>query len=78
MVNSTRYGLASYVFTDFARIQRKVMRELHVGSIAINSTLGTVYKAPFGGVIDSGYGYESGKEGLESYFHTKFVHRTYR
>jgi succinate-semialdehyde dehydrogenase/glutarate-semialdehyde dehydrogenase len=54
------------------------MRELHVGSIAIDSTLGTVYEAPFGGVIDSGYSYESGKEGLESYFHTKFVHRTYR
>jgi succinate-semialdehyde dehydrogenase/glutarate-semialdehyde dehydrogenase len=77
MANSTRYGLASYVFTDSAKIQRKVMEELHVGSIAINSTLATVAEAPFGGVRDSGYGYESGEEGLEGYLHTKFIHRTY-
>lgn len=37
----------------------------------------TVAEAPFGGVKDSGYGYESGEEGLESYLHTKLIHRTY-
>ncbi|KWF32776.1 NAD-dependent succinate-semialdehyde dehydrogenase [Burkholderia diffusa] len=75
--NATRYGLASYVFTDSAATQRRLIESLHVGSVAINNTTATVAEAPFGGVRDSGYGYESGEEGLEGYLHTKLVHRTY-
>lgn len=75
--NSTRFGLGSYVFTDSAKLQRLMIDTLHVGSVAINSTVASVAEAPFGGVRDSGYGYESGEEGLEGYLHTKFVHRTY-
>ena len=77
LANSTRYGLGSYVFTDSAKLQRQMINSLDVGSVAINSTTVTVAEAPFGGVRDSGYGYESGEEGLESYLHTKFIHRTY-
>lgn len=77
LANSTRYGLASYAFTDSARIQRRLIADLHVGSIAFNNTLATMAEAPFGGVKDSGYGYESGDEGLEGYLGTKFVHRKY-
>ncbi|MDB5751206.1 MAG: NAD-dependent succinate-semialdehyde dehydrogenase [Ramlibacter sp.] len=76
MANATRFGLGSYVFTDSARLQRQMVDGLRVGSVAINSTIATVAEAPFGGVGDSGYGYESGEEGLEGYLHTKFVHRT--
>lgn len=75
--NATRYGLASYLFTDSASTQRRIIDGLHVGSVAINNTTATVAEAPFGGVKDSGYGYESGEEGLEGYLHTKLVHRTY-
>ena len=75
--NSTRYGLAAYVFTDSASIQKQMMDTLDVGSIAINSTVASVAEAPFGGAKDSGYGYESGEEGLESYLHTKTVLRRY-
>jgi succinate-semialdehyde dehydrogenase/glutarate-semialdehyde dehydrogenase len=77
LANATRYGLGSYVFTDSARLQRQMIADLEVGSIAINSTTVTVAEAPFGGVRDSGYGYESGEEGLDSYLHTKFVNRSY-
>lgn len=76
--NETPYGLASYVFTDSAKAQRTLMGGLEVGSVAINSTVASMSEAPFGGVKDSGYGYESGEEGLESYLHTKTIHRTYR
>ena len=77
LANATRYGLGSYVFTDSARLQRQMIADLAVGSVAINSTVVTVAEAPFGGVRDSGYGYESGEEGLDSYLHTKFVNRSY-
>lgn len=75
--NATRFGLGAYVFTDSARLQQQMITGLHAGSIAINSTVASVAEAPFGGVFDSGYGYESGEEGIEGYVHTKFVHRTY-
>lgn len=73
--NATRYGLGAYVFTDSARLQRQMIDGLNVGAIAVNSTVVSVAEAPFGGVGDSGYGYESGEEGLEGYLHTKFVNR---
>jgi succinate-semialdehyde dehydrogenase/glutarate-semialdehyde dehydrogenase len=77
LANATRYGLGAYVFTDSARLQRQMVEGLQVGSVAINSTVVTVAEAPFGGVRDSGYGYESGEEGIEGYLHSKFVHRTH-
>lgn len=75
--NASRYGLAAYVYTDSAKAQKFLLNRLNVGSIAVNSTVASMAEAPFGGVKDSGYGYESGEEGLESYLHTKTVHRTY-
>jgi succinate-semialdehyde dehydrogenase/glutarate-semialdehyde dehydrogenase len=75
--NDTRYGLAAYVFTDSAATQRRLIDGIDAGSIAINNTTATVAEAPFGGVRDSGYGYESGEEGLDGYLHTKLVNRTY-
>lgn len=73
--NETRYGLAAYVYTDSARAQQALLRGLDVGSIAVNSTVVSMAEAPFGGMKDSGYGLESGEEGLESYLHTKTAHR---
>ena len=75
--NASRYGLAAYVFTDSAKTQKILFDRLEVGSIAVNSTVTSMAEAPFGGMKDSGYGYESGEEGLESYLHTKTVHRVY-
>ncbi|MBD2222798.1 NAD-dependent succinate-semialdehyde dehydrogenase [Calothrix sp. FACHB-1219] len=75
--NETRYGLASYVYTDSAKAQKALLQGLDVGTVAINSTVASMAEAPFGGVKDSGYGHESGEEGLEGYLHTKTVHRTY-
>lgn len=76
--NETRYGLAAYVYTNSARAQRALIGGLDVGNIAINSTVTSMAEAPFGGTRDSGYGHESGEEGLESYLHTKTVHRSYQ
>ncbi len=68
-------GLASYAFTNSAAAQAKLSAELEVGVLAINNIAVSVAEAPFGGVKDSGYGYESGEEGIESYLRTKTIHR---
>jgi acyl-CoA reductase-like NAD-dependent aldehyde dehydrogenase len=72
--NSTPYGLAGYLFTDSAKTILKVSEQLEVGSLAINGMGVSVPEAPFGGVKDSGYGSESGTEGMEAFLDTKFTH----
>jgi acyl-CoA reductase-like NAD-dependent aldehyde dehydrogenase len=73
--NHSPYGLAGYLFTDSARNIHQVTQELEVGSLAVNGVAVSVPEAPFGGVKDSGYGSESGIEGMEAFLETKFVHQ---
>lgn len=72
--NANVYGLAGYLFTDSARSIHAVSRGLEVGSLAVNGVGVSVPEAPFGGVKDSGYGSESGIEGMEAFLDSKFMH----
>ncbi len=72
--NANPYGLAGYLFTDSAKAILAVSERLEVGSLAINGMGVSVPEAPFGGVKDSGYGSESGIEGMEAFLDTKFTH----
>ncbi|NIC42851.1 NAD-dependent succinate-semialdehyde dehydrogenase [Aquabacterium sp. A08] len=72
--NANPYGLAGYLFTDSAKAILAVSERLEVGSLAINGMGVSVPEAPFGGVKDSGYGSESGTEGMEAFLDTKFTH----
>ena len=74
LANNTRYGLAGYLFSDSASVIHRVTEELEVGALAVNHIAVSVPEAPFGGVKDSGYGSESGTEGLAHYLKPKFVH----
>lgn len=74
LANASPYGLAGYLFTDSARAVHRVSERLEVGSLAINGMGVSVPEAPFGGVKDSGYGSESGIEGMEAFLETKFIH----
>ncbi len=74
LANRNAYGLAGYLFTDSARAILAVSQRLEVGSLAINGLGVSVPEAPFGGVKDSGYGSESGIEGMEAFLDTKFTH----
>jgi acyl-CoA reductase-like NAD-dependent aldehyde dehydrogenase len=74
MANRSDYGLAGYLFTDSARAILQVSQRLEVGSLAVNGLAVSVPEAPFGGVKDSGWGSESGIEGMEAFLDTKFVH----
>jgi acyl-CoA reductase-like NAD-dependent aldehyde dehydrogenase len=74
LANQSRFGLAGYLFTDSARAIERVSERLEVGSLAINGIGVSVPEAPFGGVKDSGYGSESGIEGMDAFLETKFTH----
>jgi succinate-semialdehyde dehydrogenase/glutarate-semialdehyde dehydrogenase len=71
LANDTHYGLAAYVYTrDLARAMR-MFEGLEFGIIGINDINPTSAAAPFGGMKDSGFGREGGREGIAEYLETK-------
>lgn len=71
--NRLPFGLGSYAFTGSAETARRLMREVRVGMVSINHIGLGLPETPYGGVRDSGYGYEGGSEALEAYTNTRFV-----
>jgi succinate-semialdehyde dehydrogenase/glutarate-semialdehyde dehydrogenase len=71
--NDTDYGLAAYFYTrDAGRITR-LSEALEYGVVAVNAGQAAATNAPFGGVKQSGFGKEGGREGMDDYLVTKFV-----
>ncbi|KAM5348241.1 hypothetical protein ACJ41O_008065 [Fusarium nematophilum] len=62
LANDTSMGLASYTFTkDVDRLWR-MFENLEAGMIGLNTGNGSAAESPFGGIKESGYGKESGKD----------------
>ncbi|HUD72269.1 MAG TPA: aldehyde dehydrogenase family protein, partial [Dongiaceae bacterium] len=71
--NDSPYGLAAAVWTKDIKLAHKTARLLQAGTVWIN-TYGLYDNAmPFGGVKESGYGRELGRQGLLEYTRTKSV-----
>lgn len=74
LANGTRYGLGSTLYTsDIARALR-VASKIEAGCVGINSAFAASPQTPFGGFKESGYGKESGVEGLKAYLQPKSIH----
>jgi succinate-semialdehyde dehydrogenase / glutarate-semialdehyde dehydrogenase len=71
--NSTRYGLAAYVFTNDLNAAMRAYERLEFGMIGINDWSPQATEAPFVGRKDSGLGHECGREGLYDNLETKLV-----
>jgi succinate-semialdehyde dehydrogenase/glutarate-semialdehyde dehydrogenase len=71
--NSTRFGLAAYVFTNRLSEAHTVTEALEVGMVGVNHMLLATAEAPFGGVKMSGFGREGGGEGIDSYTTVKYA-----
>lgn len=71
--NSTKYGLAAYVFTNDLSTAFRMADGLEAGIIGINDPVPATPQCPFGGMKESGIGRELGHEGLEAYLETKYV-----
>jgi succinate-semialdehyde dehydrogenase/glutarate-semialdehyde dehydrogenase len=50
-----------------------LINSLESGGIAFNSAAPVPSDLPYGGLKDSGYGYEGGIEGVEAFLHKKLV-----
>jgi len=71
--NAVPFGLAGYAFTNRADYIDKLVDEVEVGNLSINTLEASMPETPFGGVKSSGYGREGGTEGLENYMTVKHV-----
>ena len=74
LANDTTYGLGSTIYTsDIARALR-IAGQIEAGTVGINSAFNTSPQTPFGGFKQSGYGRESGPEGIKEYLQPKTIH----
>lgn len=75
--NGLPFGLAAYVFGENSSAIARMARRLEAGVVGLNHTAVHEAETPFGGVKQSGYGAESGIEGLDAYLRTKMVTEKY-
>jgi succinate-semialdehyde dehydrogenase/glutarate-semialdehyde dehydrogenase len=73
LANNVAFGLASYAFTSSLSTARTLSESIETGMLGINDIMVMGPETPFGGVKDSGYGSESGTEGVESFMHSKYI-----
>ena len=66
MANDTKYGLASYVYTQNLARAWRVVEQLRFGMVGVNDINPTSAAAPFGGVKQSGQGRRARTKGLWS------------
>jgi succinate-semialdehyde dehydrogenase / glutarate-semialdehyde dehydrogenase len=71
--NDTEFGLVAYVYTNDLRRAMRVSEALETGMVGLNQGLVSNAGAPFGGVKQSGFGREGGKEGIAEYLEVKYV-----
>jgi len=71
--NDTEYGLVAYVYTRDVKRALRVCERLETGMVGLNQGMVSNPAAPFGGVKQSGFGREGGREGIGEYLEIKYV-----
>ncbi|KAI1209379.1 aldehyde dehydrogenase [Annulohypoxylon truncatum] len=72
LANDTSMGLASYCFTKNVDRIWRMFENLEAGMIGLNSGNSSAAESPFGGIKESGFGKESGKDvAINEYLITK-------
>lgn len=71
--NSLPYALAAYIFTRDSGTAARASQAIEAGVVGINHMSVHEAETPFGGFNESGYGHESGLEGLDAYLRIKMI-----
>ena len=74
LANSTRYGLAAYIWTSDLRRAHQVASAVEAGMTWVNSHNVRDLRTPFGGVKASGVGREGGQHSIDFYTSSRIVH----
>jgi phenylacetaldehyde dehydrogenase len=76
MANDSDYGLSAKIWARDLGAVHGLIRRLQTGQVIVNGGGGDA-TLPFGGVKQSGYGRENGREGMAAYTETKAVRLGY-
>ena len=71
--NATGYCFAGYLFTDSMGVRARALARLQVTNLGVNQMAPSLPDAPLGGMRDSGYGYEGGRDGIHAFQHLRLV-----
>lgn len=71
--NRLPYGLAAYAYTKSAATSSALGAAVESGMVSINHHGLALPETPFGGIKDSGFGFEGGTEAMDAYLNTKFI-----
>jgi 5-carboxymethyl-2-hydroxymuconic-semialdehyde dehydrogenase len=74
LANATRYGLATYVWTNDLRRGHRLANRIETGMMWLNSHNVRDLRTPFGGVKESGLGREGGEHSIDFFTDTTIVH----
>lgn len=73
MANRLPFGLAAYALTNDLRRANAFAREVESGNVIVNHFQVSLPETPFGGLKESGVGYEGSVEGLQAFQNVKFI-----
>ena len=74
VANDTSFGLGAAVFTEDVEEGERIAREeLEAGCCFVNAFVRSDPRLPFGGILDSGYGRELGRQGIHEFVNAKTV-----
>ncbi|MCR2810461.1 MULTISPECIES: 5-carboxymethyl-2-hydroxymuconate semialdehyde dehydrogenase [unclassified Microbacterium] len=76
LANSTKYGLAAYVWTSDLKRAHNFAQSVEAGMVWLNSNNVRDLRTPFGGVKASGLGHEGGYRSIDFYTDQQAVHIT--
>jgi phenylacetaldehyde dehydrogenase len=74
LANATPYGLGGGIFTSHVSTAHSAARLIKSGNVWVNCYGGTDLSLPFGGFKQSGWGRESGQEGIAAFLESKAVY----
>ena len=73
LANNTEYGLSAEVYTTDLEKGERVAKQIHAGTVAINTDNFFKPECPFGGYKKSGMGREYGEVGMKEFAQVKLV-----
>ncbi len=73
LANDTKFGLASYFYSENAARVFRVSEALEYGMVGANEAAISNEVAPFGGIKESGIGREGSFMGIDEYLETKYT-----
>ena len=74
LANNSKFGLGGCIFSKDIKAAQQHARKIVTGTVAINDITKSDPRAPFGGVKQSGFGRELGKNGILEFVNEKTIH----